>query len=823
MSQQIQITGGAKVRNLEGVLTGTAGVVNALGINVPSGIPQLDGSGKILVSQLPNSVMEYKGTWNAATNTPTLADGTGNQGDVYLCNVAGTANFGSGPIAFAVGDQAIYSGTIWQKAGGSTGTVTSVAVTETGDALTITGSPITTSGTINIGFAGTSGQYVNGAGGLTTFPSLTGFVPYTGATANVDLGTFDLTADVITGATGSFASSGGSNTFAINHSSGSGIALNITKGGNGEGLYINKTSGSGNAATIIGTLNATTLVKSGGKSIQFLKADGSVDSNTYATTTQLGNYLPLIGGTLTGDLTISKADTLNVLTLSSTNTNVISFITSSVQKGEISVNASNFQFNSATNNGYIFKNSAANNVLTITDEGVTTLIGALTGTSATFSVNQHSTVVNSFVNTNTTSTDSRTILNVTGGNATLQIQSIHNTGIFLNPTTPIPTSVGYNNTLVLLANGNTTLSGQLGLGGALSGTSATFSSTLGVTGAANFASSVTAGDLISTSYGSARIQVTSTTNSANSAFRLGAKDSAGTAKNAGLYYVAGTTTATTFLSLVADDNNYQFNVLANGNVGIGTTSPNYPLHIYKTSNARLGIEGTTNFAATQYLNSGGSFYIGIDDSAGANFTGTAYGRFLYSSNAYPMSFFTDGTERMRITSGGDMLLGATSFPSGASGGTGAGTMFINNNLYIGNTAGTSGYAVRFDGYANNLYAIWQNASGTDQGGVYLSYGATSWTANSDLRLKDINGSIDNAIDKLNTLRAVNFSWKSDETKKEMLGLIAQDVEKVFPQVIDENKDGYMGVRYTELVPVLIAAIQELKAEIDELKQLIKNK
>jgi hypothetical protein len=171
MSQQIQITGGAKVRNLEGVLTGTSGVVNALGINVPDGIPQLDGSGKILVSQLPNSVMEYKGTWNASTNTPTLADGTGNAGDVYVCSVAGTVNFGSGPIVFYVGDQVLYSGTIWQRASGSSGSVTSVAVTESGDALTITGSPITTSGTINIGFAGNSGQYVNGAGGLTTFPT----------------------------------------------------------------------------------------------------------------------------------------------------------------------------------------------------------------------------------------------------------------------------------------------------------------------------------------------------------------------------------------------------------------------------------------------------------------------------------------------------------------------------------------------------------------------------------------------------------------------------------------------------------------------------
>jgi hypothetical protein len=492
MSNQIVISSGAKVRALEGVLTGTAGIVNALAINVPSGIPQLDGSGKILVSQLPNSVMEYKGSWNAATNTPTLVNGTGNAGDVYLCEVAGTVNFGAGPITFAVGDQVIYSGTIWQRASGATGTVTSVAVSRDGDALTITGSPITTSGTINIGFSGGNGQYINGEGDLVTFPSLTGFVPYTGATANVDLGnfnfdaneisggaiiaklngpasspfilksgssgytigddaislvsspttantlilasnigvatktaqiglgslsatrtftlpdlsgtlallegsqtfsgektfgfikadsgvllkngvvptstgytgigagigtgiditmsgsiytqslyfqtsasyiytfpaasgtialtsdipsitglvpytgatanvnlgTFDLTADVITGATGSFASSGGSNTFTINHSSGSGIALNITKGGNGEGLYINKTSGSGNAATIIGTLNATTLVKSGGTSSQFLKADGSVDSSTYLTTGSAATtYVPYTGAT----------------------------------------------------------------------------------------------------------------------------------------------------------------------------------------------------------------------------------------------------------------------------------------------------------------------------------------------------------------------------------------------------------------------------------------------------------------------------------------------------------------------------------------------
>jgi hypothetical protein len=85
MSSQIQITGETKVKSLTGVLVGTSGVVSSLNIDGSLGIPQLDVNGKILVSQLPNSVMEYKGTWDASTNTPTLVNGTGNQGDVYLC------------------------------------------------------------------------------------------------------------------------------------------------------------------------------------------------------------------------------------------------------------------------------------------------------------------------------------------------------------------------------------------------------------------------------------------------------------------------------------------------------------------------------------------------------------------------------------------------------------------------------------------------------------------------------------------------------------------------------------------------------------------
>jgi hypothetical protein len=136
-----------------------------------NGYASLDSLGKVPISQLPSSIMEYKGTWNAATNTPTLANGTGDTGDVYICNVAGTVNFGAGPITFAVGDYVIYSGTIWQRSSGAVGTVTSVAASITGNSVSISGSPIVTSGTLAFAFAGNSTQYVRGDGQLATSPT----------------------------------------------------------------------------------------------------------------------------------------------------------------------------------------------------------------------------------------------------------------------------------------------------------------------------------------------------------------------------------------------------------------------------------------------------------------------------------------------------------------------------------------------------------------------------------------------------------------------------------------------------------------------------
>jgi hypothetical protein len=231
-------------------------------------------------------------------------------------------------------------------------------------------------------------------------------------------------------------------------------------------------------------------------------------------------------------------------------------------------------------------------------------------------------------------------------------------------------------------------------------------------------------------------------------------------------------------------------ITSGGNVGIGTSSPSSKLSIVK---------GTSDGAIANFTGaSGEEIAFGINSTENYIYT---------TANGKGLTFYVDDTERMRITSGGQILFGSTSTPY--------------NTALFRSSYGSNTYFSFGPNNNSNSWVLW-NDSGS---GVYLTSGNSSWSSASDERLKNINSNIDNAVEKLMTLRTVNFSWKSDETNKENLGLIAQDVQKVFPQIIDKNtlpneineSTEYLGVRYVELVPVLIAAIQELKQEIDELK------
>ena len=253
------------------------------------------------------------------------------------------------------------------------------------------------------------------------------------------------------------------------------------------------------------------------------------------------------------------------------------------------------------------------------------------------------------------------------------------------------------------ASGTTTQSTRMTLtasGNLLVGTTTDNGARLQVSGTGTFS------DLLTTTYGTARIQVTSTTNNSNSGFRLGAKDSSGTTKNAGLYYTPGTTTANTYLALWADDNNPQLAVLANGNVGIGTTSPSARLHvevlaespatgavalIAKTSNGANDIfrwfDGATQLGvfknsgnvgigtaspispanSYRYLHieganstSGGVLYLTTFGNGNSSqiYTDTS-GLNINTNTSLPIIFNPAGAEQMRITSSGNVLIGTT--------------------------------------------------------------------------------------------------------------------------------------------------------------------
>lgn len=96
-------------------LANLAALHTAIGAGSANGVATLDASGKLPSAQLPLDAMEYKGAWNASTNSPSLSDGTGSKGDFYSVSTGGTQNLGSGAIVFAASDKVIHNGTIWEK------------------------------------------------------------------------------------------------------------------------------------------------------------------------------------------------------------------------------------------------------------------------------------------------------------------------------------------------------------------------------------------------------------------------------------------------------------------------------------------------------------------------------------------------------------------------------------------------------------------------------------------------------------------------------------------------------------------------------------
>ena len=845
MSNQLQITGGAKVRSLEGVITGTSGVLSSLPINASNGIPQLDTNGKILVSQLPNSVMEYKGTWNAATNTPTLADGTGNQGDVYLCNVAGTINFGSGPITFYVGDQVIYSGTVWQRASGSSGTVTSVGLTSTAGAFTITNSPVTTSGNIGLNFSGNNTQYVAGDGSLVTFPSI-----ITQA-QNLVTEVYNNSGATMTKGTIVYINGGQGNLPTIAKALATSDATSAQTYGVVRADIGNMTNG---YVTVIGNLD-------------------NIDTQAYAAGTQL--YL---SGTAAGTWTSTKPYApahlvyVGIVVRSHPTQGVIEV---KIQNGYELDELHNVSAQTPSNNDGLFyesstslwKNKSIATVLGYTpadDSLVVKLAGTqtITGTKnfdlgvflkagvggggtgyiglGSMDSNTLTIYTTSFATTYSQSftfpSGSAHTYNFPNTSGTLALTSDLSSYVTLSTTQTISGSKTFTANPSISSSGQASLSISAGtgnsailfgyVGGTLYGSieiaQASYKLYNGSGNTFNFQSAGT---------GISSLRFNNTTNyiydfpSANGTIAL--TSNIPTVSGTTNYLPKFTGTSTLGNSLIWDNGT---------NVGIGNTNTTYTFDVTGTGRFTGALTGTSaTFSSSVGINGASTSYpLNVSGAASngqfvvvSNVTGTGYGynyvanqgslqslwgsessgSFIGTNTNHYFYFLTNGTERMRITGDGYIIGGRTS--------TGTYTSRFTAQVISGNF---SYYSICDSTSTGVSHIGFENPNGL-VGQITTNSTSTSYNTSSDYRLKqdlkDYNG-----LDLVSKIKTYDYEWKTDNTRS--YGVIAHELQEIIPQAVVGDKDGEMmqGVDYSKLVPILIKAIQEQQKQIDELKAKI---
>ena len=232
-----------------------------------------------------------------------------------------------------------------------------------------------------------------------------------------------------------------------------------------------------------------------------------------------------------------------------------------------------------------------------------------------------------------------------------------------------------------------------------------------------------------------------------------------------------------------------------GNVGIGGT-PARKLDVYGGSRFLQDTAATTG-AIVLRQNSG--------DTVGAyiqwvNNSNSAEKGWLTVDTSSNMLFATGSTERMRVDSSGNVAIGTST--------TTGGRLTVSGNAQVTSLGvGTAASGVTGEIRATNNIV-----------GYYSS----------DKRLKENVVPISDAVAKINSMSGVMFDWTDEHIqrsggeddmfmRKHDVGVIAQEVAEVLPEVVATRDDGYMAVRYEKLVPLLIQAVKELSAEIERLK------
>jgi hypothetical protein len=301
------------------------------------------------------------------------------------------------------------------------------------------------------------------------------------------------------------------------------------------------------------------------------------------------------------------------------------------------------------------------------------------------------------------------------------------------------------------------------------------------------------------------------------------------------------------------------NALVTGNVGIETTSPTTKLDIF-------GPSGISSFTGTSWLGvrvrgaASTNDYSGIDFSTQGQSVPTARIGAVFSGTGSSLQFGTSGNYNngitntaMTIGSTGDIGIGTSTLPAATrlsvvggavqlSGGnsaqagiriqeiTGSASITgINNdnnsfNPIVFYASGTE--AMRIN--TNDRVGIGTQSPGykLDVTGDIRATGDIIAFSTSDSRLKTDLHQITNALEKVSALNGFEFSW--NDAAKEIypertardVGVIAQEVQAVLPEVVTERADGYLAVQYEKLVPLLIEAIKELKSQVQELQSRV---
>jgi hypothetical protein len=233
---------------------------------------------------------------------------------------------------------------------------------------------------------------------------------------------------------------------------------------------------------------------------------------------------------------------------------------------------------------------------------------------------------------------------------------------------------------------------------------------------------------------------------------------------------------------------------SSGNVGIGTTSPGHKLEVANTSAA--------GYSAVRLTSSAKTYDIGVGGAS----TGTA-------ANAWYVFDATAGAFRVFLDTSGTLMVGTTT------------TYQTNSKL---NILGTGGVDQAPIGIKNsNNATTWQVGPDNNgnflvfrantNSGAYLTTTGTTWSASSDERLKTDLVPIEDGLSKVSTLRALTGRFKSDDAGTSRAFLIAQDVQAVLPEAVDASNPDRLGLAYSDVIPLLVASIKELAAEVAELK------